>query len=72
MTAFSHNLIHNSITQSKVNGSIRPQMTAMFHTYGRLLHHILYMHIQDDGFYNTRRCTATTLNLRFIWWLLGC
>jgi len=39
MTAFSHKLIHNSITRSKASRSIRPQMTAKFHTYGRLLHH---------------------------------
>ena len=38
MTAFSHKLIHNSITQSKAS---RPQMTAKFHT-GRLLHRTQY------------------------------
>jgi len=42
MTAFSHKLLHNSIKQSKVSRSIRPQMAAMFHTYGRLLHHTQY------------------------------
>jgi len=42
MTAFSHKLIHSSITQSKSSRSIRPQMTATFHTYRRLLHHTQY------------------------------
>jgi len=32
MTAFSHKLIHNSITQSNASRSIRLQMTATFHT----------------------------------------
>ena len=41
MTAFSHTLIQNSITQSKGSRSIKPQtqMTATFHTYGRLFTH---------------------------------
>jgi len=30
------------------------------------------MHVQDDVLYNARRCTATTLNVRLIWWLLVC
>jgi len=42
MTAFSHKLIHSSITQSKASTSIRPQMTATFHTYRRLLHPTQY------------------------------
>jgi len=42
MTVFSHKLIHNSTTQSKASRSIRPQMTATFHTYRRLLHHTEY------------------------------
>jgi len=30
------------------------------------------MHVQDDVLYTAPRCTATNLNLRFIWWLLFC
>jgi len=68
MTAFSHKLIHNSTTQSKASRSTRPQMAATFHTYGRLLHHTRYARSRWCIVYSARRCTATTLNLRFIWW----
>jgi len=44
MTAFRHKLIHNSITQSKANRGIWPQMAAKFHTHVRLLHHTQYAH----------------------------
>jgi len=42
MTAISHKLIHNSITQSKASRGIKPHMTSTFHTDGRLLHHTQY------------------------------
>ena len=72
MTSFSHKLIHNSITQSKASRSIRRQMTATFDTCGRLLRHTRYARSRWYIVYNARRCAATTLNLRFIWWLLVC
>jgi len=69
MTAFRHKLIHNSITHSKSSRGIWLQIAAKFHTYGRLLHHTQYAHSRSC---NACRYTATTLTLRFIWWLLVC
>ena len=60
-TAFRHKLIHNSTTQSKTskmaaNGGNIPHLRAIITSHTVCTLKILY---------NARRCTATTLNLRF-------
>jgi len=57
------NLFINSITQSKANRSMRPQMTATFHTYGPLLHHTQHA--------RSRWCTVQCTPLHCNNWIYG-
>jgi len=66
MTAFRHNsfttLHHTVQSKWKCNGRKWRQRSTPTDDY-YITHS---MNVQDDVLYNARRCTATTLNLRFI------